>query len=295
MQLDHDALFDACCYKGRGTVPEFARLFTQSMGQAGFPLEALRSLYTLGHIDLWRDGENGPITWRVASPSFVVTGPDRAYLQGYRSNGFLGKLDELVDSKGGKTSKLAQPDGPSLISLEGVSPVVVLEIRDEVQVPYGEPAAVSVAPHLSPELSIIARDALISQLSAAPMPNVAQVFDPDSWAWEDTVNLELSGFFRVQGRPVQYRLHLDDGRWLTASYPLGKHVAAFHKGLSLMSYNRDSSVLACPIGAPLPSPYNLVATKCTGALPRLNRNSAELEYSGVPASVAAKIWRSLYG
>ena len=75
-------------------------------------------------------------------------------------------------------------------------------------------------------------------------------------------------------------------------------VAAASEELNLMKYDEGSMSLCCSLGAPLPSPYNSVATKCTGFLPKTYRGSQQEEprheYSGVPPIVAAKIWRALY-
>ena len=162
MDSNYDALFDACCYLGRGSIPHFTALHKQAIGEGDPSSETLRNLHSLGHIELLRDEEDGPEVWRVAPPSIILAGRARAFLQGFRSDKFMGQIKELADSKGGKATKTAQENGPSVVTLEGVSPEAVTEIKDEVDPPGGRSVAIYTAPHLSSDLSLITRSELIS-------------------------------------------------------------------------------------------------------------------------------------
>ena len=297
MDSNYDALFDACCYLGRGSIPHFTALHKQAIGEGDPSSETLRNLHSLGHIELLRDEEDGPEVWRVAPPSIILAGRARAFLQGFRSDKFMGQIKELADSKGGKATKTAQENGPSVVTLEGVSPEAVTEIKDEVDPPGGRSVAIYTAPHLSSDLSLITRGELISQLPTAAMPNKAELFDPKSGKYQEIINPNVDGLYRIEGAFRQYRLRHDEA-WLSCPYTLGKHAAAADEGLCLMKYDKDSLALCCALGAPLPSPYNSVATKCTGFLPktyrRFQKEEPRHEYSGVPPGVAAKIMRALY-
>lgn len=295
MDSDYDALFDACCYMGRGSLPEFTNLIRQSIGPTAYPSEVLRDLHSLGHIELLRDKIGGGEVWRVASPSIVLSGVDLAFLQGFRSKSFLDQLDQWAETNGGITLDEEQSGGPSTIFVAGVRPEEFKSIQDYIKIPYGDALSVFTAPHLSSDLTVKSREDLVSQLPEAPMPNVAQIYDPSRQIFEDTANPEVPGFYKIPGNPTNYRLRLPDGRWLSCSYPLGKHVVAAEKDLCLLAYDPETSILSCPIGAPLPSPYGMIAIKCTGKLPKRNRQSWILEYSGVPPGVASTIWRALYG
>lgn len=293
MERDQDALFDVCCYLGRGSIPDFTMLHRQCIGENEYASETLRNLHSLGHIILLRDGEDGPSLWSVASPAFIITGPDKAYLRGYRSESFLEQLESLINSKGGKTKRTPQEDGPSIISFEGISPTVLQQLKQEIKAPHRDPVGVYLAPHLSPDEPVIPRDELVAQLPKSSAPNFAKFFNPALARWEDTLDPDVLGFFKINARPVQYRLRRQGGMWLTAPYPLGKHVVAFDNDQRLMDYDADSMFLTCPLGAPLPSPYDFLATNCTGFLPI--KQSGKLRYSGVTPGVASKIWRALYG
>ena len=90
---------------------------------------------------------------------------------------------------------------------------------------------------------------------------------------------------RGAGDPPKVRSHQGEAVFVNRN--------RFDNGQRLMDYDVGSRVLTCPLGAPLPSPYDFLATRCTGFLPI--KQSGMLRYSGVASGVASKIWRALYG
>ena len=180
LDSNYDALFEACCYLGKGSIPHFTALHKQAIGEENPSSETLVNLHSLGHIELLRNGEGGPGVWRVAPPSIILLGGDRAFLQGFRSDKFMDQIKEFANSKGGKAAKIPQEKGPSVVTLEGLSPEYVIDIRDELDPPGGREVAIYTAPHLSPDLSLVTRDELVSRLPTAAMPNKSTAGSPPS-------------------------------------------------------------------------------------------------------------------
>ena len=94
MTSDHDAILEACCYLDRGTMPHFDQIHRQAIEDPGFDSaqNVLANLHALGHLEIFEDGPNGPLIWRVDAPSFMITGPNSAYMQGRRSNQMVDKV-----------------------------------------------------------------------------------------------------------------------------------------------------------------------------------------------------------
>jgi hypothetical protein len=291
--VDHDALFEACCYITAGTLSEFVNLLRQASRETIYPSEVLNNLYSLGHLEIWREDPDDPVLWRVNHPEIVISGPENAYIAGYRSASFIKEIETHVINEGGSLSVNGQPDGPAVIAIEGLRPerlnLVVSRLQDEGY----ETIRLTWAPCLTPDITIPARSELLNLLPVASPPNTSSIFDPKALTWENTINPEQQGLHRLPSRPVQHRINIDGG-WRSTPYRLGKHMAGHLNEVSLMAYDPDTQTISCSKGSQLPCPYDKIATMCTGKLPRYDLRSKEYRYEGIPVSTASRIWGGLY-
>ena len=292
--VDYDALLEACCYLTTGTSAEFLNLYGQSSEGTGFAPEAIRNLYSLGHLELWSDGPEEPRRWRVTPPSIVVSAQEKAYLTGYRSDNFIREVEAQVRTFGGSLLISEQPDGPAFISIEGLDLKELDLITSRLPEALGEAVKLKLAPHLSPEISIPDRAALIELLPESSPPNTSHIFDSANLTWKEAIDPEQPGLYRLPTRPVQHRINLS-GRWRVTPYQLGKHLAGQINGVSLMAYDVESETISCSKGSQLPCPYDKIATMCTGRLPKFDLGSKSYRYEGVPPWTASSIWEGLYG
>jgi len=291
--IDHDALFEACCYLTTGVLSEFVNLLSQVTNQTIHPLEVLQNLHSLGHLEIWREGPKGNFRWRVSAPAIVVSGPEIAYLAGYRSDDYLKEVETQVRDKGGSLSSSSQPDGPTIFTIEGLNPEQLNSVVSSLPKAFDGAVKLRWAPHLSRETFIPTKVALLDLLPEAAPPNNSDIFRPKNQTWETSPNPELPGLHRLPTRPVQHRINID-GRWRLTPYRLGKHLASHLDGISLMAYDTDSGTISCSKGSQLPCPYDKIATMCTGRLPVFDLRSKSYRYEGVPPSTASRIWRELY-
>jgi hypothetical protein len=292
--VDHDGLFEACCYLTAGTTSEFVNLVSQASNETIYAAEVLQNLYSLGHLEIWREGPQEPIRWMVSPPTIVLTGPESAYLTGYRSDSFVDAVEAQVREQGGSLSRSSQPDGPIIITIAGLDPGKLNLVASHLLETFDQDVTLRWAPQLSPETSVPDRAALVDLLPEASPPNTSEIFEPKSLTWESTLNPDRAGLHRLPTRPVQHRINID-GRWRSTPYPLGKHLAGHMEGISLMAYDADSGTIKCSKGSQLPCPYDKIATMCTGKLPEFDLRSKSYLYSEVPATIASRIWGGLYG
>ena len=292
--VDHDPLFEACCYLTAGTWSEFVNLVGQVSNETTYAAEVLQNLYSLGHLEIWREGPQEPIKWRVGAPTIVVTGPESAYLTGYRSEIFVESVEAQVRDLGGSLSINSQPDGPTIITIDGLDPEKLNIVASHLPETFDDVVTLRWAPHLSPETPVPTRSSLVGLLPEVSPPNTSDIFKPKSLTWESSPTPEQSGLHRLPTRPVQHRINID-GRWRLTPYPLGKHLAGHMEEISLMAYDVDSETIKCSKGSQLPCPYDKIATMCTGKLPEFDLRSKSYRYSGVPATMASRIWGGLYG
>ena len=120
---DLDSVFDAMVVSGWGTWASLRELVSETATERWEPLEAVRNLRSLGHIDVELEGRTlRPRSWSVA-PSAIVVQPDgrSAYVAGWRTEELLSNIEREAKALGGVPFRHSRPGRPLLLQVHALS------------------------------------------------------------------------------------------------------------------------------------------------------------------------------
>lgn len=291
-----DHTFDALMYLDTGTWEELRFIASQcSPGRYG-PLDLVRSLVSLGLLDV----RLSPTTmtedrWQVPGPCVVpVSWRDEGAPQLFLAGGWSGNDIDLLEDESGEETYEWPLDGAA------ASPESAF-VHDNARVrAVADEQGWSVCPDWSriagvlPPLSQVMAD-----LPQAPLDwdgSTVDIFDLETLQWVHADSLDAPGAYRVSNWSHQYLVRTAEdvrrGIARRATSALAKHAAArILNHEPLLAWDQSNDILYVPLGAELPGLYSRAAALASGLPPQIQRVDRRhcLTYSHVPYALAAHL------
>ena len=285
--VDWDLALDAIRYLGGGPIGLLERVARQLDPSRLFLHQFVRTLESLGHIEVRRsDATLELLSWEVCATTVVDVG-DRRLCAGFWSPDMVSAAEGHFDRLGRLTGREAQASAPSLVWTTA-APDEVLAWTAVGEIPVAESAArdlVSVLPPLT---------AVVDALPRKPAPSIlgAQSFDPMSAAWREVADLDSPGAYRVGRYGSKYYVRtasdVATGRVAIADAAVAKHAAsALLAARALVAYDERAGDLVVPLGANLPGMYERAAVLESGTAPLKRRGRTV--YRDVSPYVAGRL------
>jgi len=229
------------------------------------------------------------------SPNYRKIEPENFVLTGFRNRDILEILEEFSGVHGSGLAVDKEIQGPPRISLrlstqsdrdELIGRLNVISNKGARIIPRAADSLASIVPALSAFRSNFPKTSAIAARST-------EHWRPDIARFESTNDAIGVGGFRLAtaGRKYIYRNSDDigrmsativDARWV-------KYFASHDTQSSLIGYNAERRVLYVPLGADLPGLFSRIAVLCSGRPPVEDLAQQLLEYSDVPAEIAAHL------
>ncbi|MBF4766614.1 hypothetical protein ISU10_02390 [Nocardioides agariphilus] len=284
-----DVCLDALVHVGGGTIGSLERIATQSEGSSLFVDSFLRTLETLGQIDVRRDSSLQPREWE-ANPAYLAETVGNGFvLAGAWSNAERRSLREGLAEQGADLVCQTSEGRLSSWFVRGMEADRLAELVTELALEaYVVPDAVSRMVAALPPLSQVE-----ASLSTVPIPDYskATIFDVREARWRKVPGVGMPGAYRLEQSFRTTTLWVDhqgaterSGR--VGSVQLVKHLAARASRTPLIGYLKTQSTLVVPLGADLPGLYGRVAALCSGLAPRVSVKTRSIGYPDVPRPVA---------
>ena len=286
-----DECLDAIIHVGGGSIGSLERIAVQAESSSLFVDDFLRTLESLGHIDVRRDVYLHAIEWE-ANPAFLAETLTGSFvLTGVWSNSTRRRLEVSVAAAGGNYEKFDTSRGPSTRLVSGLSAPELEAIVEKLEIgAYVVPDATRRMLGVLPPLS-----AVENQLRVGPIPDYtkANFFDLRAASWVPIPGVGRPGAYRLEQSFRRVTLcvtaeGLIDRTAREGGPQLVKHLAARSAGVPLIGY-LGSSMLVVPLGADLPGLYGRAAILCSGRPPEVSLNTRTLGYAGVPRTVADRL------
>jgi hypothetical protein len=291
--IDWKTGFDALCHLGGGSVASLEQVAMQMEPSSVFTDRFIRSLESLGHIEVLRDRSRlKPSSWQVADPSFVGLCDGRSALTGYRSEKLMSALEETADAAGLMIDVVQNRDALARVRLAGGSTAdleVMASLLSDLldrSIKVVPNAAMSLALSLPPLSSVLAELPITSAIGGRSVER----WNTQAARFEDASDVSLAGAYRIRGfsRSYLFRRPEDVGEMtaLQGDARIVKYAAALAADVPLLGYDESAEVLYSPLGAELPGLYGRAACLASGVTPRENLNDRLLEYHAVTPRLA---------
>ena len=287
-----DECLDAVVHVGGGSLGALERIAVQAESSSLFVDDFVRTLETLGHIDVRRDEHLQATEWE-ANPAFLAETLDGTFvLAGVWSSSTRRLLEAALSRVGGQVQVNDTGRGPSTRLVNGVSASTLEALVEDLGIgAYVVPDSVNRMLDVLPALS-----AIEDQLKKGPIPDFtkATLFDLPSASWVPTPGVGRPGAYRLEQSFRRVTIWVDHEGLLERTargggVQLVKHLAARHAKAPLTGFLEGATMLVVPLGADLPGLYGRVATLCSGRPPEISLKTRTLGYAGVPRSVADRI------
>lgn len=284
-----DECMDALVHVGGGSIGSFERVATQAEGSSLFVDGFLRTLETLGQIDVRRDSALQPSDWEANPACMAETLHSGFVLAGVWSRGSRGALGKGLLDRGGELVPEREDDQLTSWFARGVDADTLTDLVNGLGVEaYVVSDAVRRMMGALPPLSEVEEG-----LTEIPIPDYtkAAIFDVQDAAWRPVPGVGVPGAYRLEQSFRTTTLWVDhrgalDRCGRVGSIQLVKHLAARASRTPLLGYLERQSMLLVPLGADLPGLYGRVASLCSGRAPVTSIKTRSIGYRDVPRWVA---------
>lgn len=294
--IDFGLCFDALCHVGGGSFSAFERVALQVEPTRLFSDELLRTLESLGHIEVERSAISlMPARWEIA-PATLAQLPNGNYVyMGFRSKRAMALILERVPNLGASVKVFDEINGPPVVKILDLSDDGAIELASNLIEILGHEVEVALDASLRlasvlPPFSSVVRDLPVTGATGG---DGARWWDPSIARYKPVRDTSRAGAFRLGtfARRYIYRRPEDIGRGVArvGDARTVKFAAALEMGLPLAGYDESAEVIWTPIGAELPGLYGRAACLATGRPPRRNTDEGLLEYRDVPPLVGRQL------
>jgi hypothetical protein len=133
---------------------------------------------------------------------------------------------------------------------------------------------------------------IASQIGKAPHDERPYNWDVESFdlgtlEWVNGLLPNAASKFTPRYGSPKFLLHRKHRTFLQMAKRESVYASASIRGVDLLTYDADASVLTAPLAAPMPERLARIACLCTGSQPRIDRRI--LAYSGVPFDIASAV------
>ncbi len=282
--------FDALSHLGNGTPASLSRILSQMDGSPLGVDVLVRSLESLGHVDLVRDPRTlDVVEWEMTPPTLVGTGHDRWALVGRRTASQRRQLLELAAyAKAVVVDELDHqvPRVQLTLDLPTLNEIVDVLHDDWPELVIAHDSARRLASALPPLSSVVA--GLVR--TSVPAITGIEVWDTETADWVASRSIEAVGAYRLTHHGRAYVVRDDEdlasGTVTLANAQLCKHLANLWVGDPLARYDAGSGSVVVPLGADLPGLYARALSLASGRLAVARRDARLLQYPDVPRDLA---------
>lgn len=287
-----DDCIDALVHVGGGPVSTLERIASQAEGSSLFIDGFIRTLETLGHLDIRRDDTLNVTDWE-ANPAYLAETSNNGFvLAGVWSDRQRSSLREAVEPLDGSLITVSEHGGPTTWLVRGLdSDTLRTAVGSLDPAAYVVPNAVERLLHALPPLS-----ELEAALPTRPIPEYekATIFDPQAATWRATPGVGVPGAYRLEQSFKRLSIWVSHQGAVQRTAQVGtvqlvKHLAAKALGRPLIGYLESSRTLIVPMGAELPGLYGRAAALCSGQPPRVSPATRSIGYQHVPRPVADRL------
>lgn len=282
--------FDALSHLGNGTPGSLSRILSQMDGSPLGVDVLVRSLESLGHVDLVRDPRTlDVIEWEMTPPTLVGTGDDQWTLVGRRTTSQCRQLLDLAAyAKAVVVAELDHqvPRIQLTLDFSTLSEIVDVLTDDWPDLVIVQDSARRLASVLPPLSSIVAG------LAKTQVPAITSIeaWDTDSAEWIPGRSIEAVGAYRLTHHGRAYVLRDDEdlasGTVTLANAQVCKHLANLWAGDPLARYDAASGSVVVPLGADLPGLYARSLCLASGRLAVARRDAGLLQYPDIARDLA---------
>jgi hypothetical protein len=294
--IDFGLCFDALCHVGGGSFSAFERVALQVEPTRLFSDVLLRTLESLGHIEVERSATSlTPSRWEIAPPTLAQLPNGNFVFMGFRSSRAMTLILDRVPNLGASVKVIDEINGPPVVRILNLSDDGAIELASnlieilEREVEVALDASLRLASVLPPFSSVV-RDLPITGATAG---DGARWWDPSIARYKSVRDTSRAGAFQLGtfARRYIYRRPEDIGSGVAriGDARTVKFAAALDAGLPLAGYDESAEVLWTPLGAELPGLYGRAACLASGRPPRPNPAEGLLEYRDVPPSVGRQL------
>lgn len=285
---------DALGYLGGGAYGLLEKVALQVEASALFVDHFIRTLETLGHIEVERDAATlDRIAWEIAPTTLAETVDRRWSLAGYWPGSITRALQRVVEDAGGGLVHETSPAGPQCWFVQMPDGVDLPDVSDVGEIAVVPDAAQAISSILLPMSDLV--EALPRR--SADMVGDVTIFSPVGARWVRSDVVGPPGAYRVRKWAVTDVIRTESdvrqGTAALSTVQLAKHAAAAAYGRPLLSYDQSAHQLVVPLGADLPGLYGRAAALASGRPPRVDLSRRRLVYDDVPQVVAVAIARCL--
>lgn len=285
-RVDWDVALDCLRFAGGGPISSLYSLARQFDGGGLFASEFVRTLESLGHIELQRRAETFEVIGWEICPSTILDMGDERLLTGYWSELLETQLRRGLENAGFGLAAVVRPGAPKL--LVSSAPAHLIAEVAEGDVAISDAPGDSLAAHLS---SLGAVLAAIPRQWRLPTLGV-ESFDLMRTCWVQGADVHAIGAYRTSGYKRTYFIRTDAdlarGTIAVVDAYLAKHAASLLlSGRALFAHDKRSRELICPLGADLPGMYGRAVVLSTGQPPSSRREF--IIYRGVSELLANRI------
>lgn len=292
-QVLSEAVVDALVHLQGGSVGAFERLTAQVEASSLYTSEMLRTLETVGLLDVSRGPDHRVERWQVRRPTLSETPSGDLLLVGGWSTPLRAGLAAALESVGHRLGR--HPDA-DLGWTYSVRREAMDAARPVVDAAWGGDWTVveDAAGHLLDQLPRLSdvRDTL----HRTPLPSYrrATKFHPPSASWAGTPGIAGPGAYRLEQDFATVDVYVDEAgarerSCLRVDVRLAKHLAALDASQSLTAYLPTTETFLVALGADLPGLYGRVLALCNGEMPQRYPKRRALVHTDVPARIAHRL------
>ncbi|MDB4040883.1 hypothetical protein N9489_05515 [Methylophilaceae bacterium] len=294
-------IFNALCFLKEGTFDKFCNILDSFKTDIGFQWGFLKSLSSLGHIDIEYNLDTlRPKTWRICNPCVKNIDKQTMFLSGWRSPEFIKTITEKCIDVGAQVTSESNSDTIDKLLIKGLKPEDVEDIAKIVSQESNFPlqASISFPTHLLnflPSLNEI-KDSL--NKVAMPEERLERAVIVNNQIKFESVDGEIKkGAYRSSNFGTRYFFLTQDKSESTEAIrcdvKLAKYFAFQSQYKDWFTYNPDTLSLTLPIHMELPFLYERLVVSLSGQLPETINN--QLSYKNVSLEIAEGLANKLFG
>jgi len=294
--ISWEAIFDAVCHVGSGSMSALDRISSQTGVSNCFGNTFPHRLELLGHIEIERSPTSfRPKKWEIADPLVAGLADGSVILAGFRNERMLTAIEDYVWTCKGTPTIDKEVDAPHVLRVVGLSEpelekLAILVERTVDKTTRFIPRAADQLCDGLPSLTRASKGLpVISPMTARRYER----WNPHTAQFEQVAHARPPGAFRLTNfdRTYIYRgsRETDSTQAVLGDAQIVKYLAAADAGRSLLGYDPETHVLYVPIGADLPGLYGRAAVFASGFPPTKNIAENVLEYRGISSKLASRL------
>ncbi len=288
-------IFDAICFLGGGRWEQLLNLSRRHANDAYSGHELIRSLISLGHINVsLKQPNHWPSRWYLNRPHVFRVSETAICLGGYRCESLIKKIADAVTGINARMSFKEIGNAPQRITIEcnNINSLenLLASIRDphERAIENLKNFSECLTSHL-PSFSEVERALEEHHLE----PDITlEKFELSDGKWYRKSKIDASGAYRISKWGNIYFFVDSQRRMKISNYDVVKLLDARTQRVFLHAYDAQARCFKAALGCPPPTLYERALVMCSGNLPV--KIGQSIMYSNVDPAIGTTILRRLY-